>query len=122
MVIIDVWYFIHVHISGGRIFQVALGLACRCSCGENFKIYLPKDRLYTETVSRVVDWQAIDAREQADGEVEDVRRIAESTGTTFIDGRHSEKLVCPCCTTVLDLIQHFRDSILSVLSPRPLLN
>ena len=47
---------------------MALGLSYRCSCGKKYKIYMPKGKLFSEIVSRVVDWHAIDNREEADGE------------------------------------------------------
>ena len=93
---------------------MALGLSYRCSCGERFKIYLPKKKVYGETVSSAVDWAAIDEREEADGEIDDVKQVALSTGCTFVDGRYTEQLTCPGCTTELDLIGHFREHILKV--------
>ena len=93
---------------------MALGLSYRCPCGEKFKIYLPKGKVYGEAVSRVVDWGAIDAREEADGEVDEVRRVAESTRCTFVDGRETASLTCPTCGSELDLIDHFRASLLKV--------
>jgi hypothetical protein len=44
-----------------------MGLSYRCTCGEHFKIYVPKNRVYGDAVSRAVDWQAIDDRKEADG-------------------------------------------------------
>ena len=66
---------------------MALGLSYRCSCGERFKVYLPKGKVYANAVSRAVDWRAVDAREEAHGEVDEVQRLAETTGCTFVDGR-----------------------------------
>ena len=93
---------------------MALGLSYRCRCGEHFKIYVPKDQVYGEAVSRAVDWQAVDAREEADGEVDAVRRVAESTGCTFIDARTLPLLRCPRCMLEVDLVEHFRARLLAV--------
>lgn len=93
---------------------MALGLSYRCTCGEHYKIYLPKDTVYGEAVSRAVNWRAVDAREEADGEVDAVRRVAESTGCTFVDGRKTRRLSCPVCTSEIDLVTHFRNRLLSV--------
>ncbi len=93
---------------------MALGLSYRCNCGEHFKIYVPKDKVYGEAVSRAVDWQAVDAREEADGEVDDVKRVAEHTGCTFIDARKIPLLRCPQCMSEVDLVNHFRARLLGV--------
>jgi len=93
---------------------VALGLFYRCHCGERYKIYLPKDKMYGDMVSRAVDWSAIDAREEADGEVDEVRRVAESTGCTFVDGRLTSNLICRSCACEIDLLHHFRSQFLQV--------
>ena len=93
---------------------MALGLSYRCTCGAHFKIYLPKDKVYGDAVSRAVNWRAVDAREEANGEVEAVRRVAETTGCTFVDGRLTRRLSCPVCTSEIDLVDHFRHRLLSV--------
>lgn len=93
---------------------MALGLSYRCTCGEHFKIYVPKDKVYGDAVSRAVNWRAVDAREEADGEVDEVRRVAETTGCIFVDGRKVARLACPRCTAEVDLVRHFRSSLLSV--------
>ena len=66
--------------NNGLGMPMALGLSYRCLCGEKFKYYLPKEKVYGETLSRAVDWQAVDAREEADGEVDEVKRVADTTG------------------------------------------
>ena len=91
---------------------MALGISYRCTCGENFKIYLPKGKVYGDTVSHAVDWQAVDAREEANGEVDEVQRVAETTGCTFVDGRTTACLTCPRCLKELDLVRHFRARVL----------
>lgn len=93
---------------------MALGLSYRCRCGERYKIYLPKGKVYGETVSRAVDWQAVDAREEADGEVDEVRRVAETTGCTFVDGSITARLICRRCACEIDLVPHFRSRLLQV--------
>ena len=86
---------------------MALSLSYRCSCGEHFKIY-------GEVVSRAVDWQAVDAREEADGEVDAVKRVAETTGCTFIDARKICLLRCPECMSEVDLVDLFRARLIEV--------
>ncbi len=93
---------------------MALSLSYRCSCGEHFKIYVPKNKIYGEVVSRAVDWQAVDAREEADGEVDDVKRVAETTGCTFIDARKISLLRCPECMSEVDLVDLFRARLIGV--------
>ena len=93
---------------------VALGLSYRCICGKKYKIYMPKRKLFSDLVSRMVDWQAIDAREEADGEVEEVERLAAMSRCHFVDGRMIEHLTCPDCAAEIDLTQHFRTRLLRV--------
>jgi hypothetical protein len=61
-----------------------------------------------------VNWCAVDAREDADGEVDEVRRVAESAGCTFVDGRKTPHLACPSCTSELDLVDHLGTRLLAV--------
>jgi hypothetical protein len=91
---------------------VALSLSYRCSCGEHFKIYVPKNKIYGEVVSRAVDWEAVGTRE--DGEVDDVKRVAETTGCTFIDARKISLLRCPECMSEVDLVDLFRARLIGV--------
>ncbi|MFH1569773.1 MAG: hypothetical protein ABIL09_17385 [Gemmatimonadota bacterium] len=93
---------------------MALGLSYRCGCGQHYKVYLPKGKVYGEMVSRAVDWQAVDAREEADGEVDEVRRVALSTGCTFVDARLTGTLICSRCASEIDLVHHFRARLLQV--------
>ena len=86
---------------------MALGLSYCSHCGVKFKVYLPKGKVYGEVISSAVDWHAIDAREEADGEIDDVRRVANTTGCTFVDGRRTPHLTCPTCTSEVDLVDHF---------------
>ena len=86
---------------------MALGLSYCCSCGEHFKIY-------GEVVSRAVDWEAVNAREEADGEVDDVKRVAETTGCTFIDARKISLLRCPECMSEVNLVDFFRARLIGV--------
>ena len=91
---------------------MALGLSYRCHCGEKFKVYLPKGKVYSQAVSRAVDWQAVDAREEADGEIDVVKRVADTTGCTFVDGRRTPQLTCPTCASEVDLFDYFRSRLL----------
>ena len=93
---------------------MALGLSYCCGCGMKYKVYMPKRKIFGEIVNRVVDWQAVDAREEADGEIEEVQRLAEMSRCSFIDGRVTERLICPGCTCEIDLTEHFRTHLVSV--------
>jgi hypothetical protein len=75
---------------------------------------MPKRKIFSEVVSRAVDWQAVDAREEADGEVDDVRRLARLSRCEFIDGRVTDRLVCPECAAQIDLADHFRNQLVKV--------
>jgi hypothetical protein len=93
---------------------VALALSYCCTCGRRYKIYVPKQKVFGETISRSVDWQAVDAREEAHGEVDEVRRVADVTGCTFVDGRHTARLVCPGCAAEIDFFEQFRSRLTRV--------
>ena len=93
---------------------MALGLSYCCECGKKFKIYLPKGMVYGDAVSRAVDWSAVDAREEASGEVEEVRRVADATGYTLIDGRQTLTFNCANCASEVDVIEHFRNRVLTI--------
>ena len=93
---------------------MALGLSYCCGCGMKYKVYMPKRKIFGEIVNRVVDWQAVDAREEADGEIEEVQRLAEMSLCSFIDGRVTERLICSDCTSEIDLAEHFRTRLVSV--------
>ncbi len=77
----------------------------------NYKVYMPKRKIFGEIVNRVVDWQAVDAREEADGEVEEVQRLAEVSHCSFIDGR----VTCSDCTSEIDLTEYFRTRMISAV-------
>lgn len=91
---------------------MALGLSYRCMCGRKYKIYMPKSKLFVDIVNRVVDWQAVDAREEAEGEVDQVERLAEMTRCQFVDGRVTERFICPACAAEFDLAEHFRTHLI----------
>ncbi len=93
---------------------MALGLSYRCSCGKKFKVYMPKRKIFGEIVSRVVDWQAIDSREEANGEVDRVQRLALVSRCEFVDGRMTDRLICSNCTSEIGLTEHFRTSLVSI--------
>lgn len=70
-----------------------------------------KDQALHDAVSDAVDWRAIDAKEEADGAVDDLMRVAESTGCTFIDGRKISLLRCPQCMSEVDVLARFSGQI-----------
>ena len=93
---------------------MALGLSYRCACGKKYKIYMPKHKLFGEIVSRAVDWFAVDAREQAEGEVEEVKRLAHMSRCTYVDGGSTERLTCTECAQEIDLKTHFRSHLVKI--------
>jgi hypothetical protein len=93
---------------------MALGLSYRCSCGKKYKIYMPKRKLFSEIVNRVVDWYAIDRREEDDGEIDEVQRLAIVSRCEFIDARRTNRLICGDCTNEIDLTEHFRDRLVRI--------
>ncbi|MBT6621672.1 MAG: hypothetical protein HOB41_17515 [Gemmatimonadetes bacterium] len=54
---------------------MALGLSYCCDCGMKYKVYTPKRNLLGGIITPVVDWREVDAREEADGEIEEVQRL-----------------------------------------------
>lgn len=91
---------------------MALGLSYHCTCGKKYKVYMPKRKLFVDLVNRAVDWQAIDAREEAEGEIEKMERLAEMTRCQFVDGRMTESLTCSDCATQVDLTDFFRTRLI----------
>ena len=60
-----------------------------------------------------MDWEAVNAREEADGEVDDVKRVAETTGL-HIDARKISLLRCPECMSEVDLVDFLRARLIGV--------
>lgn len=75
---------------------------------------MPKQKLFGVGVTRRVNWQAIDAQEEAEGEVERVQHLAAITRCQFVDGRVTDRLICPDCATEIDLAQYFRSKLIRV--------
>jgi len=96
---------------------MALGLLYRCRCGERFKVYLPKQKLFQPVTEGVVDWQALDAQEEADGEVDQLKRLADITGCTFVDGRDTEAISCPVCGQEIPFLHHFYSQVETPSNP-----
>ena len=46
---------------------MALGMWLSCPCGEHVKMYIAKSQVFGPMTSKAVDWQTIDAREEAEG-------------------------------------------------------
>jgi hypothetical protein len=89
--------------------QLALGLSYRCACGKKYKIYMPKHKLFGEIVSRTVDWLAVDAREEAEGEVEDVKRASPHESLHLRGwGQHGTS------DLQIDLKTHFRSHLVKI--------
>jgi hypothetical protein len=98
---------------------MALGLLYTCRCGTRYKVYVPKFRLFRGLTGTWVDWQAIDNRDEASGDITEVRRLAELTHCSFFDMRQGERLTCGECREETDLLGHFR-AVMTELTKRPL--
>ena len=87
---------------------MALGLLYTCRCGERFKAYVPKQKLFRGLCGRHVDWAAIDSSEEAEGGVEQVKRMAAFTGATYVDLRMGgARMKCDTCHLEVDLLAYF---------------
>ena len=87
---------------------MALGMLYLCSCGERFRVYVPKQKLFRAVTGKSVNWKAIDAREEDEGDVEDVKRMADLTNSTFVDLRQDERVQCEICSEEMNLLRHFQ--------------
>lgn len=89
----------------------------RCRCGRVFSIYTPKRVLFRLVDSGLsdVDLAEIDAQEEADGEIELARHVAEMIGATFIDSRLQLLSSCPGCgAPIMDVLARLREQVRSV--------
>lgn len=87
---------------------MALGFLYTCTCGKRFKAYVPKQTMFRTITGATVDWERIDQRDEADGCIEQVKRHAQFTQSSFVDVRGGERLTCPTCSHEIDLVSHFR--------------
>ena len=87
---------------------VSLGLLYTCTCGCRFKAYVPKQKLFRAMTGKTVDWKSIDAEEEADGGIDEVRRMAALTKCTFVDMRDDDQVTCKSCEEQVNLLRHFR--------------
>ncbi len=87
---------------------MALGMLYTCTCGTRYKVYVPKQKLFRPVTGPTVDWKAVDAREDEQGEVAEVKRMADVTSCTFLDMRESDNVECPACGAEMRLLRHFR--------------
>ena len=79
---------------------MATTVMVKCNCGHMFTVYVPKAVLYgqliLETQEEVSEWEAVDAEEESQGEIEVAMAMAKATGFSFIDGRESKTFHCQC--------------------------
>ena len=87
---------------------MALGMLYTCSCGARYKVYVPKQKLFRPVTGTTVNWKAVDAREEAQGDVAAVKRMADVTSSTFLDMREQDNVECPVCGTEMKLLRYFR--------------
>jgi len=99
---------------------MALGFLYTCSgCRKRFKVYVPKQTLFRNITGETVDWERIDRREEEEGGVEEMKRQARVTQSSFIDMRGGESLQCPACDHKVDLLHHFR-TVMTALMTTPM--
>ena len=99
---------------------MALGMLYTCTCGTRYKVYVPKQKLFRPVTGKTVDWTAVDAREEKQGDVAEVQRMAVVTSTTFLDMRDMDNVECPVCGEEMRLLRYFRSLLaLSPTSPSP---
>ena len=98
---------------------MALGFLYTCGCGRRFKAYVPKQKLFQPMTGGTVDWARIDRREQDDGGVEEVKRHADYTRSSFVDVRGDEHLTCASCDREVDLVKHFRLVMMNLTPTAP---
>ena len=97
---------------------MALGFLYTCRCGQRFKAYVPKQKMFQAITGGSVDWARIDRRDQDNGGVEEVKRQADFTHCSFVDVRGEERLICPSCAREVNLVKHFRSVMTSLTHPR----
>ena len=90
---------------------MSLGFLYTCTCGQRFKVYVPKAKLFRALTGRTVDWQSIDAAEEAEGDIDDLKTMAAVTECTFVDMRCDDELTCLSCKHQIDLLRHFREAL-----------
>ena len=90
---------------------MSLGLLYTCTCGQRFKVYVPKAKLFRTMTGRTVDWKSIDAEEEAEGDIDDLRTMAALAECTFVDMRKDEQLTCRSCKHQINLLRHFRGAL-----------
>lgn len=90
---------------------MALGLLYTCRCGQRFKAYVPKGRLFRDLTGQNVDWGSVDERDEQRGDIREVERLAAMTDSRFVDLRANEQTTCCNCNLEIDLLHHFRTVI-----------
>ena len=99
---------------------MALGFLYTCSgCRKRFKVYVPKQTLFRNITGETVDWERIDRLDEEEGGVDEVKRQANFTQSSFVDIRGGERLQCPKCDHEVDLMRHFR-TVMTGLATTPM--
>ena len=87
---------------------MALSLLYTCRCGQRFKAYVPKGRLFRDLSGQHVDWHSVDERDEERGDIREVEQLAALTESRFVDLRADEQTKCNNCDLEIDLLRHFR--------------
>jgi hypothetical protein len=96
---------------------MAIAFLYTCTCGRRFKAYVPKNKLFRSITGSTVDWERIDRKEQDAGGIEEVKRSASFTQSSFVDVRGDEQLTCPSCRHEVNLMSHFRSVMMNLSHP-----
>lgn len=76
---------------------MAFTIATTCACGKVFHFYIPKQK-FAEIMGATENFEALDAEEEAAGEIELAKQLAEQlSGGVFVDSRDTEVATCPGC-------------------------
>jgi hypothetical protein len=97
---------------------MALAFLYTCACGKRFKVYIPRLKLFAAMTGTTVNWRAEDERDQADGSIAELERLAGVNDCLFVDGRVCEEMACPACRQELCFLSHFRAIMAGSEGPR----
>lgn len=87
----------------------------QCRCGQGLNVYVPKARLFGEVLHLPGNWDLVDRREQADGDLVAAQQQAEAFGASFLDGRQVD-LVCPGCGALVRALGEGRPAVMPTVA------
>ena len=82
---------------------MAIGLLYICRCNARLTIHVPKAQLMRDTPgASIEELEKIDAKEEAQGEIELIKERCQGSGSHFVDARKIDR--CPFCKMELNLL------------------